>query len=131
MPKPLEEFYVYNKKTGARKNQCKDCYKDLREDYRRNYDRKLDAFQVRWKQIKWKYGLDEQAWLLMYESQKGKCAICYQRPKSRNLCVDHCHTSGKIRGLLCANCNHGLGNFKDNPKILRRAANYLKKSKDE
>lgn len=55
--------------------------------------------------------------------QKGKCLICRRVPKK--LVVDHCHDSGFIRGLICDNCNVGLGRFFDDPTTLRRAAKYV------
>lgn len=62
----------------------------------------------------------------MLESQGGACAICRTKePGGRNWCVDHCHDSGKVRGILCLECNAGLGKFKDNPDFLRRAIEYL------
>ena len=68
-----------------------------------------------------------------FAEQNGVCAICGQPDKRvhkatklpMNLAVDHCHNSKKIRGLLCSNCNTGLGNFKDDPNILRAAVAYL------
>ena len=57
-------------------------------------------------------------------AQDGKCAIC-GAPKGEELRIDHCHATGKLRGLLCDNCNWGLGNFKDNPDLLNRAIQYL------
>jgi len=64
----------------------------------------------------------------MLRNQNESCAICKKHKSnfSRMLSVDHCHNTGKIRGLLCAHCNHGLGKFKDNIKILECAINYLK-----
>ena len=58
------------------------------------------------------------------------CAICgvHQDDCWSILAVDHCHKTGKIRGLLCAHCNHGLGNFKDNIEIIKNAIKYLKGS---
>jgi hypothetical protein len=56
-------------------------------------------------------------------AQGGKCAIC--RRKRRRLCVDHCHTRGHLRGLLCNRCNSGVGFFGDSPPLLLRAALYL------
>lgn len=63
---------------------------------------------------------DVQTW---WTAQKGRCRIC--KKKSDTPCVDHCHASMKVRGLLCVNCNTGLGNFKDNPYLLRKAIEYL------
>lgn len=65
-------------------------------------------------------------------SQNHKCKICNSneiaktiRGKQRNLAVDHCHSTGKIRGLLCTNCNSALGSFFDKKELLLRAINYL------
>lgn len=67
----------------------------------------------------------------LVEKQNGKCRICeidetlVIRGKRVRLAVDHCHKTGKIRGLLCSACNKGLGGFKDSPDLLRKAAAYL------
>lgn len=61
----------------------------------------------------------------MVTFQNGRCAICLTVPRNRRLAVDHCHKSGKVRQLLCSNCNTGLGFFADNPETLQRAAKYL------
>jgi hypothetical protein len=63
----------------------------------------------------------------MLQQQNGLCAICKKTEtgKTSNLCVDHCHKTGKVRGLLCNNCNKGLGLFKDNPEVLLNASAYL------
>jgi hypothetical protein len=60
----------------------------------------------------------------MEEKQEGKCLIC---KKTGKLVVDHCHSTKKVRGLLCNNCNVGLGAFKDNCEFLSDAVIYLKK----
>ncbi len=71
---------------------------------------------------------------LMLEKQSHVCLICKNPEKSilkgkiKNLAIDHCHSSGKIRGLLCQKCNQGLGIFSDNPILLRQAANYLEQN---
>ena len=58
------------------------------------------------------------------EKQGGLCAICGD---AAPLCWDHCHTTGKDRGMLCRSCNVGLGHFRDDPARLRKAASYLRK----
>ena len=78
--------------------------------------------------IKCVYGLSYTDYKAMFLAQEEKCAICKKEQKlfNTNLAVDHCHDTGKIRGLLCKQCNIGLGYFKDNPDILEAAVNYLK-----
>jgi hypothetical protein len=67
----------------------------------------------------------------MIEQQGNRCAICGDPPTpgtgpaTKRLHIDHCHTSGTNRALLCLNCNNGLGRFKDDPSRLRAAADYL------
>lgn len=72
-----------------------------------------------------RYGitLDEYETVLL--AQEGLCAICGTEPVEERLNVDHCHQSGRFRGLLCRPCNWGLGNFRDDPSLLLRAADYL------
>jgi len=62
----------------------------------------------------------------MLEAQQGRCAIC-ERPMDQPH-VDHCHDTGKVRGLLCSSCNNGLGRFADDPARLRAAATYLERA---
>jgi hypothetical protein len=71
-----------------------------------------------------KYGIGPKTYLAMLEGQKGGCAICRRGP-GRKLHVDHCHESARVRGLLCALCNQGLGHFKHDPALLRAAALYI------
>lgn len=66
----------------------------------------------------------------LFEAQDGRCALCGRDyfgwgGGRRPLVVDHCHETGKVRGLLCGSCNTALGRFGDNPARLRQAADYL------
>jgi hypothetical protein len=76
------------------------------------------------KYLKFTYGITQEQYDDMLDEQNGGCFICDKITES-NLHVDHCHTNGNIRGLLCSACNKGLGLFNDNPEFLRRAADYL------
>lgn len=77
-------------------------------------------------QIRSAYGITLDKYDEMLEAQGGVCAICGQPCRTgRALAVDHDHTTGDVRSLLCANCNNGLGRFGDDPSLLRIAADYL------
>ena len=75
------------------------------------------------------YGISLADYDRMLKAQKGGCAICGRKPKSRALDVDHCHRSGRVRGLLCHKDNRGLTWFSDDPTRLRAAACYLSRKK--
>lgn len=79
------------------------------------------------------YSIDLSTREQMSISQNGKCAICNVDEKSlkRNLCIDHCHKSGKVRGLLCDRCNAGLGYFEDNIETFNKIIDYLRKNTHE
>lgn len=74
-----------------------------------------------------KYGMTPQEKDAMLASQGGVCAICKKAPKHVNVfpAIDHCHTTGVVRGILCSHCNMGIGKFMDSPELLIAAANYL------
>jgi hypothetical protein len=72
-----------------------------------------------------RYGITQDDYRQMFADQCGACAICLEPAQGRKLCVDHCHTTGKIRGLLCRKCNSGIGMLRDSSVIVRLAANYL------
>ena len=69
-----------------------------------------------------RYGLTPERYLGMREAQGDACAIC---KRARSLVVDHCHTTGQVRGLLCHHCNTMLGQADDNPELLLAAIRYL------
>lgn len=77
------------------------------------------------------YGLEYEEYLRLQEVQKGLCAICggegFELVQGQRilLVIDHCHVTGKVRGLLCHNCNRGIGLMQDSPENLRKAAEYL------
>lgn len=71
------------------------------------------------------YGMSVADYEAMLAAQKGLCAICKDAGAYR-ICIDHDHLTGKVRGLLCDNCNHGLGVFRDNIDLLYEAISYLK-----
>lgn len=79
--------------------------------------------------IKKHYGLTKEAFNELLIEQNGVCAICFKSNSAgRRLNVDHCHATGRVRGLLCANCNTALGLLGDNAEIFVNAINYLNNS---
>jgi hypothetical protein len=106
--KDLNEFEV-------KRNQCKQCRKHTPE-YNRNW-----KYQT-------KYGITLDDYDKMLLAQNGKCKICNTSNPGgpgKSFAVDHNHNTLEIRGLLCNNCNRGLGHFQDNPSLLSSALNYL------
>jgi hypothetical protein len=97
----------------------------MREWARKNPD-KVRAKAVR-QHLK-TFGLTLEKWQAMHDAQAGVCAICGGKERRGHaLSVDHCHQTNKVRGLLCGDCNRGLGLFRDNPEALVRAAEYLRR----
>jgi hypothetical protein len=78
--------------------------------------------------LKRRYGITVEDYNRMLTAQAGLCLICLRRPRGRHrtkLCVDHCHATGQVRGLLCSSCNSAIGRLLDDPAYLRRAVQYL------
>lgn len=91
--------------------------------------RETQPAKVRSHKLKAAYGIDATQYNDMLERQGGGCAICgatRHDARSANLAVDHCHETGKVRGLLCGACNNGIGRFKHNPVLLENAIGYLR-----
>jgi hypothetical protein len=108
-----------------------EAHKEYAKRYQREY-RQLHPERVKKYEMKRHFGMPAGEYEAMHEAQKGLCAICGEpetvldsKRKLRSLSLDHDHATGKIRGLLCTRCNNGLGNFRDNPDVLRKGALYV------
>lgn len=114
--KPLAQFGLHKPSPGGRILRCREC----------NYKVQKKVNQ-RHKLLR-KYGLTEADYDQMVVEQRGQCLICDQVPSGLHgrLHVDHCHDSGKVRGLLCHGCNVSLGHMRDDPARLESAAAYLR-----
>lgn len=76
-----------------------------------------------------KHGITETELRILEDAAQGRCEICGQRPgENETLCIDHDHRTNQIRGMLCSTCNLAIGQFEDNPFLLRRAAEYLEEA---
>jgi hypothetical protein len=90
--------------------------------------RKNNPHRIKGQQLWARFKLTQEDYDELVKQHNGLCAICRKSCISgKQLAVDHSHTSGEIRGLLCMNCNHGIGKFQDNPDLLRNAIKYLEK----
>ncbi len=112
----------WNKANKERRNEITREYRKRHLEKLRAKDRERDRTRM--------YGITSVEYLKMAESQSGQCKICgttelYGRTR---LAIDHCHSTGRIRGLLCTKCNAGLGMFSDNIEKLTNAISYLKES---
>jgi hypothetical protein len=76
-----------------------------------------------------RYGITREQFWELVETQNGSCAICGVKPESpTDLHIDHDHKTGKVRGLLCQFCNQGLGSFREDPRNLEKAVEYIKRT---
>jgi len=110
----------------ARVTRCKDC---INKQYKTAWGtdpefKKRMQENARRNHLLCTYGLTQEDVNDMLHKQKEMCAICKCSIVERH-CIDHCHATGKIRGLLCDDCNIGLGKFKDREEVLLEAARYL------
>lgn len=124
-----EEFSELNTKIKAGKGKfcCNECYQEYRKKNKKD-EKELNRLL----QKKFKYGLSSEKYYSMFEEQENKCAICGNEFTDKNKAfVDHCHTTSKVRGLLCTRCNSLLGMAKDNTEILQKAIDYLLKNKKD
>jgi hypothetical protein len=92
-----------------------------RDRYHRNLEESRKYYRDRNRRRRMGAGADEKADELLV-AQGGKCAICFSPDPNQ---LDHCHDTGKIRGVLCVRCNLGLGAFADDPTLLEQAIEYL------
>ena len=120
--KPFTDFTPNKVNKDGRGPYCKPCG----AEYQRRRRKPNDGFAAH---IKHRYGLSYEDYLAMLDRQNGRCAICgtheYTTSNKARLHVDHDHTTGTVRGLLCHNCNLVLGNAKDSRFVLESAIRYL------
>jgi hypothetical protein len=146
--KPESEFHSdVSREDGLRPN-CKACH-CARQTERRQTDpkhkEKLNAWRranpeklrryKRQELCKNLYGITLEQAEAMHKTQDGKCAICgkpgplLSSDAAVSLAIDHCHSTGKVRAILCRGCNFGLGNFEDDPERMLKAIDFLRKHK--
>ena len=110
--------------SGRKTYGCLACSALRTQQYTKANPAKYKA-SARNTKLKAAYGITEEDYQVMLARQHNVCAICFHHQRYQRLAVDHDHKSGKVRGLLCSNCNRGLGHYFDSPQRLRQAAKYL------
>jgi hypothetical protein len=130
MSKPkayTKEWYEQKLEYQRKWNQENPEYqKKYAKEWRKNNPDKMRAISRRlWLA---KFNLTEEQYLQLFITQDNRCAICntHKDDLNRGLHIDHDHVSGKVRGLLCMNCNTALGKLNDNIVLFERAVTYLK-----
>lgn len=122
--KELTEFGLKKYNTDGLNHYCKICEN---ERAKKNYSNPVYRERKKYYQIKKLYGLSKEDYFEMLSNQNNKCSICGDGLlNDKNTHIDHSHTTGKIRGILCKKCNHILGNVNDDIQILLRMIKYLK-----
>jgi lysine/ornithine N-monooxygenase len=128
--KELTEFSKRKNVKDGRTSQCKKCqiaynrehYHAMPEENKKKRNRQISLTRR---------GITQEQYDAMYKEQQGCCAICGKHESNilRNrLNIDHCHTTGAIRGLLCHHCNAALGHLEDSVDNLTAAISYLKRT---
>jgi hypothetical protein len=115
--KEYAEFYKHGGLKGGLQHTCKVCVKKHNAEYK---VRRMELHRLKL------YGISQQNYDLMFAAQEGKCAIC--KRGTRRLGVDHCHKTGKVRGLLCVACNNALGLLQESEELLQVSIQYLRLS---
>ncbi|MFD9637263.1 endonuclease VII domain-containing protein [Streptomyces violascens] len=135
--KPDDDFYMQStnpdhRAYGRRQRRCKICVRKQTGAYQRENRERATELQRAWR-FKNSYGITLHDYDRLLLEQGGVCAIC-QGPSgsaSTRLHVDHCHVTGRVRGLLCRPCNKGIGAFRDRSGAIRSAISYLTGGVDE
>jgi hypothetical protein len=149
LDKPLEDFPKVRDCKEGRQSFCKTCKNANHRAWRaRNLDRERQresanearrraanpaqhARNALYSRARRLYGMSGEDVMKMLEDQNGKCPICQNAIMwgashgASRMVIDHCHESGQVRGLLCDQCNKGLGLLKDSPDLLASALTYL------
>lgn len=125
-------FYKQAEKRRHRANgyltQCKSCVLEKNKKVQAKPKNKQKIWENK---LQYRYGITKNDYDYLFEKQNGCCAICgTNNPSSKSkkhkyFSIDHCHLTGKIRGLLCATCNSAIGLLGDCPKTIAKASLYL------
>ncbi len=128
--KPLTMFGWINhsKRRPCHSVYCKACKVQKQAVYEKSLPAERVSADRRKFKLRKKYGLSPEEYDKQFSHQSGQCAICRRSLvglSPQTVHVDHCHDTGRLRGILCGNCNVAMGNFKENIESMSRAIEYL------
>lgn len=135
----MKEYYLSNKeviKERSNKNYHNNRLErlEVQKEWASNNKERTITYKRKWKLANI-YGITEEDYQNKLIEQNHSCAICGSKHskniKNKKLYIDHDHKTGKFRGILCSNCNSGLGKFEDNAEFLNSAIQYLKQNNDK
>jgi len=130
--KNVEDFFRHKHAAGGLQGVCKVCSLARRRKWNKSNIDKVQSYNIKGR-LKRDFGLEIEVYNALVEKQGNLCAVCNKPEEVRqnghikSLAVDHNHTTGKIRGLLCNNCNRTLGLLGDSQDILKKMIDYLAK----
>lgn len=128
LDKNLIKFHKDSSKSDGLYSSCRDCCNKFWQSENSKENRKHPRYALARRKHKIaKFGITLEEYDKIFSAQNQMCALCGIRQDKlrKKLAVDHCHKTGKVRALLCGNCNRGLGFFKDSVDLLNKATNYV------
>jgi len=131
--KPLDQFNVDKTGPSGRSFYCKVCAsaKSRKHHHRRKETDPEYLLAKKTNYLKWKFGISLDEYKRRLAKQDHTCAICHTKEPNGGWHLDHDHATGQLRDFLCCTCNAGLGYMKDSPEILRAAAIYLERHRQQ
>lgn len=131
-----KEKKISSKQFNCKQWECSACYTNRKNKAFREKYPEQQAWRNFKSRLKRDFSMIPEDYLKMFKKQEGVCATCKKSEtkinskskKVQSLSIDHCHKTGKIRGLLCNRCNITLGKVEDNPTILQNMLDYLNNS---
>lgn len=133
---PASEFYPHRRMKSGLQPNCRKCGREWhreRPEYIRaknaEFKRKNPQYAINWSR-RARFGLGPADVQAIIDAQHGVCVGCRRGLVSVKACVDHCHSTGVVRGILCNDCNLALGMAQDSPETLRRLAAYVASARE-